>query len=123
MKPNTTQIGNAAERVAEDFYVSEGYRVVARNFRCARGEIDLILFHPHQSELLVAEVKGRRIFEPDQAWASRWHRKKARIHGALRWFLAQSPEWERRSSGILFEIVYVTQGRVSERFVDEPFPG
>ncbi|MGZ3651655.1 MAG: YraN family protein, partial [Bdellovibrionota bacterium] len=39
MKPNTTQIGNAAERVAEDFYVSEGYRVVARNFRCARGEI------------------------------------------------------------------------------------
>jgi Holliday junction resolvase-like predicted endonuclease len=123
MKPNTTQIGNAAERVAENFYVRSGYQLVARNFRCARGEIDLILFHPHQSELLIVEVKGRRTFDTDQAWLPRWHRKKARIHGALLWFLAQSPEWERRSSGTLFEIVYVTQGRVSERFVDEPFPG
>jgi putative endonuclease len=118
---NTTEIGNGAERVAEEYYRRAGYALVARNFRCPRGEIDLLLFRP--GELLLVEVKGRRRFDPDEAWLPRWHRKKARLREALRWFLAKDPGWDERVSAIRFEIVFVTQGRVSERYLGEPFPG
>lgn len=118
MPKNTTAMGNAAERVAELFYHRLGYLTLERNFRCPGGEIDLLL--RRGEELLLVEVKGRAAFDPDEAWAPRWRAKKRRLSRALRWYLAQNPPW---AGEIAFEIVFVTQGRVSERFTDEPFFG
>lgn len=41
-KINTRRIGTAHERQAETFLKEKGYRIVARNYRCRSGEIDLI---------------------------------------------------------------------------------
>ena len=41
-KINTRRIGTAHERQAERFLKGKGYRIVARNYRCRSGEIDLI---------------------------------------------------------------------------------
>ena len=116
---NTTELGNAAERVAEDFFVRKGYVVLARNFRCARGEIDLVLWKA--GELRVVEVKGRRHFNSDEAWGPRWRAKKKKLRSALAWYLAGCPGLEAEET--VLEIVYVTQGRVSERYDCEGFFG
>jgi putative endonuclease len=50
--------GRTGESVAESRYVRRGFRVVARNWRCGIGELDLVLA---RGELLViCEVKTRR---------------------------------------------------------------
>jgi len=55
VRPTTGRIG---EDAAELLYVRRGYRVVARNWRCRIGELDLVL---RRGEVLVfCEVKARR---------------------------------------------------------------
>jgi putative endonuclease len=114
-------IGRTAERIAELDYRERGYEVVARNYRCHVGEIDLLLFG--HGELVVAEVKGRRWLRFDDAWLTRWYRKKSRLSRTLRWFLTEHREWLHRAEGFRLEIVFVTQGRVTERYEDEPYRG
>jgi putative endonuclease len=50
--------GAMGERAAERLYVARGYRVLARNWRCSVGELDLVLLRG--GTLVVCEVKTRR---------------------------------------------------------------
>jgi putative endonuclease len=50
------------EQAAAEWYASNGYEVVARNWRCAEGEIDLLCTRRNPagcSTLVVCEVKAR----------------------------------------------------------------
>jgi len=42
--PSRTARGAAAEELAAGHLISQGYRIVARNHRCAGGEIDIIAY-------------------------------------------------------------------------------
>jgi putative endonuclease len=53
-----TSLGNFGERAAEAFLARRGYRIVARKWRCLRGEIDLVAYDG--SELVFVEVRTRR---------------------------------------------------------------
>lgn len=51
-------IGRSGERSAERFLCDKGLRLVARNYRCAQGEIDLVM---RDGETLVfVEVRRRK---------------------------------------------------------------
>lgn len=50
--------GRWGEDLAADWYTRHGYRIVARNWRCPIGEVDLIV--RRRRLLVVAEVKARR---------------------------------------------------------------
>ena len=50
-------LGARGERLATEWYRSNGYSVLARNWRCDIGEIDLIV--ARGNELVIAEVKTR----------------------------------------------------------------
>jgi len=52
-----TRVGVSGERAAETFYVARGYRVIARNWRCRIGELDLVLSRGQL--VVVCEVKCR----------------------------------------------------------------
>jgi putative endonuclease len=57
-KPISAERGAIAEDIAADFMRLEGYTLVARNYRCRRGEIDIIA---KQEDMLVfVEVKMRQ---------------------------------------------------------------
>ena len=57
-KPISAERGAVAEDIAADFMRLEGYTLVARNYRCKRGEIDIIA---KQGDVLVfVEVKMRQ---------------------------------------------------------------
>jgi putative endonuclease len=53
-------LGRAGEAVALAWYRARGYRVVAANWRCALGELDLVLEHDRTGTLVFCEVKARR---------------------------------------------------------------
>lgn len=53
------ELGRVGEDVAARFLVSEGYEIIERNWRCRRGEIDLVARDPEGTTALV-EVKTRR---------------------------------------------------------------
>ena len=51
-------LGGAGERLAAGWLEARGYRVLARNWRCVYGELDLIA--EEADELVFVEVKTRR---------------------------------------------------------------
>jgi putative endonuclease len=51
-------LGRKTETYAERFLRKQGYKICARNYRCAFGEIDLVARENHA--LVFIEVKGRR---------------------------------------------------------------
>jgi putative endonuclease len=51
-------LGRAGEDRAARYFEERGYRVLARNWRCPQGELDLIV--GTDRELVVVEVKTRR---------------------------------------------------------------
>jgi putative endonuclease len=55
---NTRQVGAAYEDKAARWLAGQGARIVAQNFRCRLGEIDLVA--RHQDYLVFIEVKYRR---------------------------------------------------------------
>ncbi|MGZ3712935.1 MAG: YraN family protein [Bdellovibrionota bacterium] len=116
---STTEKGRAAELVAEKHLEAEGYKILERNFRTRRAEIDLIAIRG--KFLLFVEVKGRATFNPDEAWLPFWRKKKWKIYAAARVFLRMHPEIDLESEGFGLEILYITQGRVIERFEEGGF--
>ncbi|RZA08076.1 MAG: hypothetical protein EOP11_05905 [Proteobacteria bacterium] len=107
---NTQEIGRAAEKVAEDYFLKKGFRLVARNFRTKGSEIDLVL--ARGGLLLFVEVKGRKGDWEPHAWHPQWQGKRRRLRAATKEFLNRNPECFDQADEFGFEIVFVTQGRV-----------
>ncbi len=61
---STKRTGDRGEELAATYLEKEGYRVLDRNYRFERAEVDLVCFEPaerdeHGGELVVVEVKTR----------------------------------------------------------------
>lgn len=68
-------LGERGENIAARFLRDLGYRILARNYRCAAGEIDIIA--RHGNTLVFVEVKTRTHDDPlpeDQINPSKQHR-------------------------------------------------
>ena len=55
---NRRSLGRWGESVAEGYLRRQGYRIVARNWRCARGELDLVA--QEGGDWVFIEVRTRR---------------------------------------------------------------
>jgi putative endonuclease len=101
----TLRLGALGEDVAADALRKGGYRIVARNHRCRRGEVDLIA---EKGELLVfVEVRTRATAAfggPEETVDAR---KQRRVIAAARDFLAQ-----RRgpAKAARFDVIAVVDG-------------
>jgi len=83
---STQVIGKRAEDLAARFLEQRGLAVVARNFRCRGGEIDLVC--RDGKSLVFVEVRLRRNVRYGGAAASITTRKQKRIILAARHYLA-----------------------------------
>lgn len=101
------RLGAHGERMAARHYERAGYRVVARNWRCNAGELDLVL--RGEGILVFAEVKTRssdRFGIPAEAVT---RDKQLRIRRLAQRFCAETGE---RARELRFDVVSVLRGRV-----------
>jgi len=80
------ELGRRGEAIAEAFLRAQSFEVVARNFRCRAGEIDLIAREGR--ELVFVEVRSRRSDWRGSALESVTARKQAQVARVARYFLA-----------------------------------
>ena len=55
------ELGRTAEKLAEEHVKSLGWRVLARNYTCRVGELDIVAMDDKAKELVVVEVRYRTI--------------------------------------------------------------
>jgi len=102
------RIGRAGEALAAEWYQARGYEVLARNWRCAQGELDLVV--ARGNVVVFSEVKARtsdRFGTPAEAVTAV---KQARIRRlAARWMADAA---RRRPRAVRFDVAAVHNGEV-----------
>ena len=100
-------LGAQGETLAASWYEANGYEVVARNWRCRDGEIDLIL--RRRRTIVFCEVKTRssNAFGIPAEAVTRTKRERLR-HLAARWL----DEGSVRPIGIRFDVASVLDGQL-----------
>ena len=116
-KMETKKKGDICESLVADHLSSEGYEVLARNYRCPYGEIDIISLSD-KGILCVTEVKSL-----SEGWPSDDIRymvgsqKQQRLRKTLESFL--SSDSKVRFKGIRFDVATVTDGKVTYYYGDD----
>ena len=106
-------VGRRGEQQVAGWYLERGYEVVARNWRCAQGEIDLLCRRIESARgktLVVCEVKTRTTDAFGHALEAVPPRKQQRIRRVTAAFLrSQSARYEH----VRFDVAAVSGGNVS----------
>ena len=102
-------MGVSGEEAAGAWYLARGYRMLARNWRCRDGELDLIV---SKGQVLVfCEVKARTTDAFGAPVEAVTPVKRARIRRlAARWLREAAPA--RRYATIRFDVASVLGGQV-----------
>lgn len=94
--------GKQAEDHAATFLQGQGLRLVARNYRCRMGEIDLIM--EHGGTLVFVEVRLRRSESFGGAAASiTGHKQRKLIHAAQHYLQQQTRQPPCRFDALLLD--------------------
>ncbi len=105
-----TRLGRSGEDLAASRYLRDGYRIVARNFRCGQGEIDIIAARDHT--LVFCEVKTRSTdFFGDPMEAVN-RTKQARLRRLAAVWLSENPA---PGMSLRFDVVSVIADRQGTR--------
>lgn len=109
MADGRRELGAAGEDLAAAWYVERGYAVVARNWRCRAGELDLVL--RRGGTLVFSEVKARRSVRTGAPAEAVTAVKQRRIRGlALQWLAEAGPA--ARARELRFDVVSVLGAQV-----------
>ncbi len=100
--------GISAESRAAALLIAKGFRILARRWRSAAGEIDIVA--RRRGLLVFVEVKARERLD-DAAW-SVTGRQRARIIAAAEAWLAAYPD--NRIRDIRFDAMLVAPGRIPQ---------
>lgn len=99
--------GDWAEQRAWRLLSQHGWRLLARQWRCRWGELDLVLVKPHQPpRILVVEVKARRRSGPDGWGRGALQRgKRQRLERSWHCWLASEPQWAEAEVELVLALV------------------
>jgi putative endonuclease len=98
----TGEIGARGERSVADRYRARGYRVIASNWRCRIGELDLVA--ERQGVLVFCEVKSRRGDAFGVGYEAVNWRKQAKLRSLAQTFLHATGS---RPQAIRFDVASV----------------
>ncbi len=104
--------GSEAEELACGYLEARGLKLLAANYRCRYGELDLIM--RDGAQLVVVEVRSRRSDRHGAPEASITHRKRRSLMRAARCFIRDNP----RFNGMMlrFDVVGVLTDAARARF-------
>jgi putative endonuclease len=111
--PKSTQsAGQEAEDQAFEELQRRGLKLVARNWRCRGGELDLVMLDG--DTVVFVEVR----FRSHAAWGGALEsvdaRKRGRLGAAAEQFLQAHPRW--REHGCRFDVVAMSPGKGAAAF-------
>jgi putative endonuclease len=99
------ELGRAGEDAALEVYRRRGYDLVARNWRCSIGELDLVV---RRADVLVfCEVKTRRGSTFGAPYEAVHHAKQRKLRALAQAFLSQAPG----AMSVRFDVASVTVAR------------
>lgn len=105
---NTTAQGALAEQQAADYLTEHGYQVLARNFRAAGGEIDIVA--AYKKTLVFVEVKQRTSNAFGGPLAAVTKTKQQRVTTAATQFIKTHPQYQQND--IRFDVICVLPGEI-----------
>jgi putative endonuclease len=110
--------GRAGEDAAEASYRARGYRVVARNWTCRLGELDLVV--ERRGVLVFCEVKARRPGAFGGGYEAVTARKQAKLRALAEAFLGST---RVRAQAVRFDVasVSISGGRVDVQLFEDAF--
>jgi putative endonuclease len=103
--------GSAAEDEALRYLQRHGLRLLARNWRCKLGELDLVM--QDGDTVAVIEVRSRARSDRGAAAETVDARKQARLVRATRLWLARTPELAEQP--LRFDVVTLDAGQLEWR--------
>jgi putative endonuclease len=115
---NTTRRGLAGESRALEYLENRGQRLIARNYRCRYGEIDLITREP--AHLHFVEVKNWRMGEENLEYAIGRTKRRRIIHTAED-FLARNHAFTADEKQ--FDVIYLKNDGQVVRYLPHAFEG
>ncbi len=101
------QLGKSGEDAVAEWYEGSGYEVVARNWMCREGELDLIVRKGRTFVFCEVKTRSSDAFGMPQEAVTRVKQTRIR-HLAARW-LSEGPV---RAIGIRFDVASVLSGQV-----------
>ncbi|UTW06798.1 YraN family protein [Pseudomonas benzenivorans] len=112
-EPTSSQnSGQAAEALARQHLERQGLRLLAQNWRCRRGELDLVMLDA--DTVVFVEVRYRRHAAWGGAVASVDARKRDRLTTAAMLFLQQESHWAKHPCR--FDVIAINaQGSAAPR--------
>lgn len=111
MARGSVQRGPIGETIAAVYLRKLGYRIVDRNVRTRRGEIDLVA-RRGGGELVFVEVKSWRRMPAEGLEHAIDRRKQRRMIAVARWYLA-SNAFRYRSLRQRFDVILIRGGAVA----------
>ena len=108
--------GQAGEELAAAFLTEKGMKVVARNFRCTSGEIDLIC--EDRGTLVFVEVKTRSRSVRGEPGEAVGRSKNTRMVKAAALFLSRNRAWSRPCRFDLVSVLFLDGETAVEHWED-----
>lgn len=110
--------GRAGEAIAALLLQEEGWKILSRNYRGPRGEIDIIA---RRGEILAfVEVKNWSAFDAEELGVALSPEKTRRIVETSKIFLARNREYS--SARVRYDLLLIREGRVARR-IESAFTG
>jgi putative endonuclease len=101
---STQESGAAAEALARGYLERQGLRLLAQNWRCKRGELDLVMLDA--GTVVFVEVRYRRHSAWGGAAESVDARKREKLIRAAQHFLQQESRWAKYPCR--FDVIAIT---------------
>ena len=89
MQDHRQQLGRRGEEIAAAFLIERGFHVLAKNWRCPAGEVDIIV--ERAGEVRFIEVKTRSNLKHGYPEESVTHTKRRHLARAVEYWLQSSP--------------------------------
>ena len=97
------QRGQQGEQIAADYLRQQGYRIQQQNYRCRRGEIDIIAWDSATLVFVEVKTKSHAAFGVPQAMV---HRRKQRTIARVAMTYVQ--QYRVQDTALRFDVVAIT---------------
>lgn len=105
MKQKNYETGKFGERIASDFLIKNGYRIIEKNFHTRFGEIDLVASKSDRLMFVEVKLKVGENFGTPEEMITKYKIKQIEKTGEM--FLIKNPKYERYFDSLQIDAICI----------------